>query len=319
MNHLQSLGPLALASRLRNLSDTLMQGVARIYREMDLDFEPRWFPVTHYLFSYGPVSVTALANALQQTHPAILQVTQTMKEKGLIEFNKDETDQRKTIIEMTPKGQKMAEALAGIWEDIAAAASGLLEENHVDLFNDLARLEVALAREDIYTRIKKEYVRKRLDDLQFRYYSENFFEAYKELNYQWLNETVGISPYDEKFLNNPGEEVMKKGGRIHLAFAGTELVGTVALIPVNKTETELTKLAVKKAYRMMGIGEKIMFHAIDEAKKSGYQTILLLTHTKLNEAIRLYRKLGFEEIPAHPDLPDPTGRCSITMKYLIQH
>jgi DNA-binding MarR family transcriptional regulator len=115
MNHLESLGPLALASRLKNLSDNLMQGVARIYREMDLNFEPRWFPVTHYLFTNGPVSVTTLANALQQTHPAILQVAQIMQNKGLVSLEKDEKDLRKTIVGLTPKGWKMVESLTGKW------------------------------------------------------------------------------------------------------------------------------------------------------------------------------------------------------------
>ncbi len=90
----------------------------------------------------------------------------------------------------------------------------------------------------------------------------SFFEAYKEMNYQWLNETVGISAYDEKFLNNPGEEVTKKGGRIYLAFAGAELVGTFTLMPVNKAAIELTKLTVKKTFRRMGIGEMIMLFSL---------------------------------------------------------
>lgn len=319
MNHLQSLGPLALASRLKNLSDNLMQGVARIYREMELDFEPRWFPVTHYLFIQGPVSVTTLANALQQSHPAILQVTQVMKKKGLISFKKDEKDLRKTIVGLTHKGRQMAESLTGIWEDISRSAEILLEENHVDLLKDIAILEKALEDEEIYHRVKKEYVRKRLANLIIKDYSSNDFKEFKEINYQWLNESVGISAYDEKVLNNPEDEIIKKGGKIYLAWAGTEIAGTFILIPANDKDLELTKLAVKKPYRNMGIGGMLVNYAIGEAKRNRYASVLLLTHPTLNEAINLYRKIGFIEIPCHPDLPDPTGRCSITMQYVINH
>ncbi len=319
MNHLENLGPLAIASRLKNLSENLMQGVARIYREMDLDFEPRWFPVTHYLFTHGAVSVTALAKALQQTHPAILQVTQIMKKKGLISLEKDEKDLRKTIVGLTPKGRKMAENLTGIWEDISKAATRLLDENRVDLLKDIATLEKALEDEEIYIRVKKEYVRKCLDKLILKDYSSNDFKEFKEINYQWLKESVGISHYDEKVLENPEKEIIEKGGKIYLAFAGTELAGTFILMPLNKKEIELTKLAVKKAYRRMGIGEMLVNYAIGEAKRSGFASVILLTHPTLTAAINLYRKIGFIEIPGHPDLPDPSGRCSITMQYIINH
>lgn len=319
MNHLQSLGPLALASRLKNLSDTLMQGVARIYREMDLDFEPRWFPITHYLFKHGPITVTLLANALQQSHPAILQVTQAMKKKGLVSLEKDDKDLRKTVISLTPKGQETAEKLAGTWEDIEAATRALLEESGTNLLHDISVLEKTLESEDIYSRVKKEYARKSLDKLVIHDYSPKYFNEFKKINVDWLKETVGMSAYDEKVMDDPEEEILKKGGRIYLAFAGIEFVGTFILLPVNKKDIELTKLAVDKTYRRMGIGRQLMNYAIDEARKAGYTSIILLTHSSLTEAIKLYRKMGFSEIPSRPDLPDPTGRHSITMQYIINH
>jgi ribosomal protein S18 acetylase RimI-like enzyme len=319
MNHLESLGPLALASRLKNLSDTLMSGVARIYREMDLDFEPRWFPVTHYLFKNGAVSVTMLANALQQSHPAILQVTQIMKKKRLISLEKDEKDLRKTNISLTPKGQEMAKKLEETWNDISSATRLLLEDGSVDLLKDIAVIEKALEDEEIYTRVKKEYARKYIDKLDIREYSSKYYSEFKEMNVEWLMESVGISDYDEKVLNNPENEILKKGGTIFIAFAGIEMVGTFILLPVNHQDIELTKLAVKKSFRRIGIGEKLMNYAIEKAVKDGYSSVILLTHPTLTEAIELYKKLGFNEIPAHPDLPDPTGRCSITMQYVINH
>jgi DNA-binding MarR family transcriptional regulator len=155
MNYLQSLGYLSLASRLRNLSDRLMQGASKIYRELDYDFEPRWFPVTHYLYNQGSVSVMALARDLQQTHPAILQVINIMQKKGLVKHEKDAEDRRKTIISLTPEGMKMAENLKKTWEEISIATSDLLMENQADLLNDLSRFESGLDKMDIYLRVKK--------------------------------------------------------------------------------------------------------------------------------------------------------------------
>lgn len=156
MNHLHSLGPLALASRLKNLSDNLMKGVAKVYREMELDFEPRWFPMTHYLFIHGPVSVTFLASELQQTYPAILQVSKIMLKKGLIRLEKDEMDLRKTIISLTPKGQELAVNLSATWDDISSATALLMEENKMDIIKDITLIEKALDRENIYSRVINE-------------------------------------------------------------------------------------------------------------------------------------------------------------------
>ena len=39
----------------------------------------------------------------------------------------------------------------------------------------------------------------------------------------------------------------------------------------------------------------------------------------LEKATRLYREFGFRELPAHPLLPDPTGRQSITMQLSLNN
>ena len=48
-----------------------------------------------------------------------------------------------------------------------------------------------------------------------------------------------------------------------------------------------------------------------------FHTEGLFTHEKLKEATALYIKAGFKEIEAHPGLYDPTGRCSVLMKYSL--
>jgi ribosomal protein S18 acetylase RimI-like enzyme/DNA-binding MarR family transcriptional regulator len=314
MDYLDKLGPLVLASRLKNLSDTLMQGVSRVYRELHVEFEPRWFPVTYYLFHIGPAQVTHLAEALRQTHPAVLQVVKIMEEKGLVKLKKDDKDQRKTIISLSSKGFEMARELEPIWEVISSAAGKLLEENFIGILENIALMEDALDSEDIYTRIKKEYVIKYLPELRIEEKIKDFEEEYKDINLQWLWETVGISDHDKKLLNNPNDLVLGKGGKIYFAYAGKEITGTVTLMPVNGSTAEITKLTVRKPYRRLGIGQKLASFAIEQAKSLGCSSILLLTHPVLKEAIDLYQKMGFVQIPSDPLLPDPTGRCSVTMK-----
>ena len=46
---IRKLGPLAFASRLKRLSERLMKDVALVYKDLNVDFQPRWFPVLYLL------------------------------------------------------------------------------------------------------------------------------------------------------------------------------------------------------------------------------------------------------------------------------
>ena len=48
-NYIQELGNIAIASRLKQLTEILMKDMAKIYKEIHIDFEPRWFTLIHLL------------------------------------------------------------------------------------------------------------------------------------------------------------------------------------------------------------------------------------------------------------------------------
>ena len=43
MGFINELGTLALGSRIKNLGELLMRDMAKVYKEQNIDFEPRWF------------------------------------------------------------------------------------------------------------------------------------------------------------------------------------------------------------------------------------------------------------------------------------
>jgi hypothetical protein len=49
MDIIKDLAELALASRLKRLSDRLMKDVSQVYKDCKIDFEPRWFAVLYAL------------------------------------------------------------------------------------------------------------------------------------------------------------------------------------------------------------------------------------------------------------------------------
>jgi ribosomal protein S18 acetylase RimI-like enzyme len=60
---------------------------------------------------------------------------------------------------------------------------------------------------------------------------------------------------------------------------------------------EFTKMAVDEKYRGLKIGKTLALAAIGKARAMGAHKIILYSNTTLANAIALYRKLGFKEVP----------------------
>ena len=80
-------------------------------------------------------------------------------------------------------------------------------------------------------------------------------------------------------------------------------MGCVALLRIEDDLFELTKMAVSPATRGKGIGQKLMQHCIAFAKSQNWKGLLLYSNRILENAIHIYRKYGFKEIPVEPDSP----------------
>lgn len=77
-------------------------------------------------------------------------------------------------------------------------------------------------------------------------------------------------------------------------------------VVVNQDYCEIKRMFVLPECRGMQIGKKILAALESEAKKTGHRCIRLETGTLQPEAIGLYRRSGFVEIPAFGDYrPDP--------------
>ena len=94
-------------------------------------------------------------------------------------------------------------------------------------------------------------------------YSDKYSKFFYDLNHDWLSEFFYVEEYDEKVLKNCKEEIIDKGGYIFFALYNTEVVGTMALIPREKSVYELNKMAVKKDLRGNGIGHQLIQFIID--------------------------------------------------------
>jgi len=203
MDYIRALGTLALASRLRNFTDQLMSGVTRIYKESNVDFEPRWFAVTHFLSTHGPSPLTTVSNALSLSHPAVVQVINVLEKKGLVTRIKNSTDSRVTMVSLSKKGEKLVLQLMPIWEDIQAAADELLITNAPVFIESLQSLEDSLDDLGIYERIKRHIITRHKTSMNIVDFNPDYLEDFQHMNSQWIEEYIGMSDYDRLLLQEP--------------------------------------------------------------------------------------------------------------------
>lgn len=143
-------------------------------------------------------------------------------------------------------------------------------------------------------------------------FQPKFSNYFYDLNIEWLQTYFVVEPFDKEVLSKPKQYIIDKGGHIFFAKLNDEIVGTVALMPKDDT-FELTKMAVSPNHRGYKIGQHLMQHSIDFAKnKLQLSNIILYSNTVLENAIHIYKKYGFTEIPVEQN--SPYQRSNIKMK-----
>jgi len=149
---LDELGPLALGSRLKRLSDALMQEGAKIYEESGIRFHARWFPVYVYLYRRGPTSITGLARGLGVSHPGINKIANELIDAKLAAPYRDRHDKRKRVLALTSLGREKFKEVDPVWQDISQAMQSAVDEAGGDFLTCLGRLEHSFSRKGFHDR-----------------------------------------------------------------------------------------------------------------------------------------------------------------------
>lgn len=154
---LNELGELALGSRLKRLSEKMLSEAAIIYRQLDIDVEPKWFTLLALLHQKQQITVVEAAESLGLSQPAISQFCLQLVKKGLVELKVCSKDSRRKIISLSSKGNEQVEQMLPLWHAVNMAAKELCTEADNNFYAALCQYEQALTQKSLVTRTLEFY------------------------------------------------------------------------------------------------------------------------------------------------------------------
>lgn len=124
----------------------------------------------------------------------------------------------------------------------------------------------------------------------------------------------GFGPSDEEVLNMSSHYLEENRCGYWVAQVDGKVVGCGGIAPFNASADicELRKLFLLPESRGLGIGKALTEHCLSFAKQQGYKQCYLDTLANMESAIKLYKKLGFEQLSAPMPGTEHNG-CDVWM------
>ena len=297
MSFLAEQGALALASRLKTLSDRYYDAVDQVYVEQGCKLQSRWFPLLRLLQERGPQSVGEAARELDQTHSAVSQMAAKLARAGLVRARAGAGDRRQRLLALTAKAETELAAARPVWQALRASVESRLAGTGVDLLNALSVLEAGLLAEPLPADVARRRGSREIDAVRIVPYAPALREHFYRLNAEWLSKYYRIEPIDHAVLSEPERHILEPGGAIFFAVLGDEVLGTCALMPDAPGVYELTKMAVTERRQGLGLGRRLLEAAIAEYRRRGGKQLFLESQRRLQAALKLYESAGFQMQP----------------------
>lgn len=310
MTYLGDMGLLSLGSQLKAISDQLYAMADEVYGRHGIELQSRWFPILRLLHDRGPMTVGEIATEVGQTHSAISQLTTRLVRDGWVSTASDASDRRTRRLTLTAKADAALREAKPLWRAMRDGLEERVRSAGLDPATLLAGLEQVAAPglADIITAKARAHTKEAVRIVPF---SPDLREHFYRLNAIWLERYFVLEPYDIEVMSNP-EAIVEQGGAVLFALLGDAVVGTCALKQHAPGEYELTKMGVEPAAQGVGIGRRLIEAAIAQFERLGGRQLFLETNTKLESAIHLYERTGFEHQPAVRE-GSPYDRANVYM------
>jgi len=296
VTYLGDMGLLSLGSQLKAVSDQLYAMADEVYVRHGIELQGRWFPILRLLHDRGPMTVGEIASAIGQTHSAISQLTTRLVRDGWVSTASDAGDRRTRRLTLTAKAEAALQAAKPLWRAMRDGLEQRVRSAGLDPATLLAGLEQVAAPglADIIAAKARDYGQEVVRIVPL---SPELRTHFYRLNAIWLERYFVLEPYDIEVMSNP-EAIVEHGGAVLFALLGDTVVGTCALKQHAPGEYELTKMGVDPSVQGVGIGRTLIEAAIVEFRRLGGTELYLETNSRLESAIHLYERTGFEHQPA---------------------
>lgn len=123
----------------------------------------------------------------------------------------------------------------------------------------------------------------------------------------WVGVDLSFQDFERELAELPGDYVSPTGVLLVARVDGA-VAGCVAAHQWRKRICEMKRLFVRDGFRGSGCGRALVESIIAWARKAGHQRILLDTLPAMEQAQRLYLRLGFQEIAPYRPNPVPGAR-----------
>lgn len=142
----RTLGFLTLGTRMKRIGERLQADTQDLLDEMNVSFVPSQYPFLAAIDRLGPLTIGDLAEAVGVTQPATTKSVGLIARLGLLRVASSDKDQRRKIVSLTEKGQKLVDgAKREVWPQIERAVADLCAALDGPLLDQLAAIEDGLA------------------------------------------------------------------------------------------------------------------------------------------------------------------------------
>src|SRR5579864_7364960 len=122
---------------------------------------------------------------------------------------------------------------------------------------------------------------------------------------QSLGFSLCFQNFDKELADLPGDYAPPDGCLLLAEYEG-QLAGCIALHKLDAGICEMKRLYLRPQFRGKELGRILANRILSEARQIGYQRMRLDTvGPVMKDAVAMYRKLGFKEIPAYRPNPNP--------------
>lgn len=147
-------------------------------------------------------------------------------------------------------------------------------------------------------------------------YDSKYKEDFIAMNKAWIEDMFILEDEDIREMGNI-EPYIENGGQIFFSLDDDGQVMACCMIaPREDGDWEIMKFAARGMYTGTGAGSACLKACIDYAKEIHLKKIIIVSNRKCKQAVHLYRKFGFIEVPVDKE-KFPFERADIAFELFL--